>query len=338
MNKKRVTINDIAKELNVSKTLVSMVLNGKGNDNAINKKTQKRVLDKAKELNYKPNQVARGLRMGTTKTIGLIVADISNPFFARITRTIEHYAEKEGYNIIVCSSDENDDKENHLLRTLINRQVDGIIMSSTQQDTSKIEQIVSERMPLVLFDRKFENSNYSSVTVDNCEATRQAIDHFVANGHENIGFITLAPSHISPLIDRKRGFIEAMEAHKLKIESKNILELGFYDLKDKQYDQIKDFLEQNKDLTAVFTTNNSIVVGCMEAMNSLKRSIPKDLSIITFDDVELFKYTNPPLSSIAQPLEEIGEQTVSILLNQLKNGTKTPKHAILNTTLNIRQS
>jgi LacI family transcriptional regulator len=306
MKKRRVTINDIAQELNVSKTLVSMVLNGKGNDNAINKETQKRVLDKAKELNYKPNQVARGLRTGTTKTIGLIVADISNPFFARITRSIEHFAEKEGYNIIVCSSDENDEKENALLRTLINRQVDGIIMSSTQQNTAKIEEIVSDRMPLVLFDRKFENANYSSVTVDNCEATRQAIDYFVQKGHKNIGFITLAPSHISPLIDRKKGFIESMKHHNLPVDSNNILELGFYDLKDKQYHQIKDFIEQREDLTAVFTTNNSIVVGCMEAMNSLGRSIPNDLSIITFDDVELFRYTNPhshPLPNLLKTLE-----------------------------------
>ncbi|PLX22902.1 MAG: LacI family transcriptional regulator [Salinivirgaceae bacterium] len=338
MKKRRVTINDIAQELNVSKTLVSMVLNGKGDDNAINKETQKKVLDKAKELNYKPNQVARGLRTGTTKTIGLIVADISNPFFARITRTIENYAEKAGYNIIVCSSDENDDKENALLRTLINRQVDGIIMSSTQQDTSKIEEIVSDRMPLVLFDRKFENAKYSSVTVDNCEATRSAIDHFVSNGHKNIGFITLAPSHISPLIDRKRGFIQAMEEQNLTIDSENILELGFYDLKDKQYYQIKDFIEKHQDLTAVFTANNSIVVGCMEAMNNLGRSIPEDLSIITFDDVELFKYTNPPLSSIAQPLEDIGKNSVSILLNQLKNDNTETQHIVLNTTLNIRQS
>jgi LacI family transcriptional regulator len=338
MKKRRVTINDIAQELNVSKTLVSMVLNGKGNDNAINKETQKRVLDKAKELNYKPNQVARGLRMGTTKTIGLIVADISNPFFARITRTIEHFAEKEGYNIIVCSSDENDDKENALLRTLLNRQVDGIIMSSTQKDTSKIEQIVSDRMPLVLFDRKFENTNYSTVTVDNCNATTSAIDYFVQKGHKNIGFITLAPSHISPLIERKKGFEEGLKKHNLAIKPENILELGFYDLKDKQYHQIKDFIEQREDLTAVFTTNNSIVVGCMEAMNSLGRSIPNDLSIITFDDVELFKYTNPPLSSIAQPLEEIGKHSVSILLKQLKNENETPQHIVLNTTLNIRQS
>lgn len=129
-----------------------------------------------------------------------------------------------------------------------------------------------------------------------------------------------------------------MEQHKLPINPNHILELGFSDLKDKQYHQIKDFLSNNTNLTALFTTNNSIVVGCMEAMNNLNRKIPEDLSVITFDDVELFRFTNPPLSSIAQPLEEIGKHTVSMLLEQIKNNKGQKQHIVLETTLNIRQS
>ncbi len=337
MKIKKVTIADIANELSVSKTLVSLVLNGKGDSTSINKNTQQKVINKAKELKYIPNQVARGLRMGKTKTLGLLVADISNPFFARITRTIEHYAEKEGYSLIVCSSDEDKDREIRLINMLLNRQVDGIIMTSTLDNPDIIIQLVADKVPMVLMDRYFEGVETNYVGVDNRDASKNAIKHFIKNGHTNIGLITLTPGYISSLMDRKQGYIDAMYEADLTITEKNFLEIDYENLKNKDYSTIKSFITNSKP-TSIFTTNNSIAIGCMEVLRKLKLSIPEDISLITFDDVELFKFTSPALSSIAQPIEDIGKQTVSIILEQLKTGNLINKRKVLNTKLIIRDS
>ena len=337
MKIRKVTISDIANELNVSKTLVSLVLNGKGDDKAINKNTQKRVHNKAKELKYIPNQVARGLRMGKTKTIGLLVADISNPFFAKITRTIEHYAEKEGYSLIVCSSDEDQEREIKLIQMLINRQVDGIIMSSTLETPFPIEQLISDSFPFVLMDRYFDNLDANYVGVDNLEASKKAVEHLIKNGHRNIGLITLTPNYISSLKNRKQGFIEALSEAGIPMDAKFFLELDYNNLKNKKYSRIKKFITENK-LSAIFTTNNNIAVGCIEVLREMNLKIPQDISLITFDDVELFKFTDPALSSISQPLEKIGKEAVSILLKQLSTGVLVNEKKTLKTSLIIRES
>lgn len=319
MGKKRVTISSIAQEVGVSNTLVSLVLNGKGNANSINKETQKRVLEKARELNYQPNQVARGLRTGTTKTIGLIVADISNPIYAKIARIAEKYADQEGYSLFMCSSDEDEAREKKLLQMLVDRQVDGIILASTMQDLATIQNLINQNFPIVLFDRYFDDLECNYVGVDNLTATQEAINHLIKNGHQNIGFLTLTPEHISSLRDRKMGFLKAMEHAGLPLHPDHMIELNFDHLKDKNYKKIKDFIINNPAITAIFTTNNSLAVGCMDAIHQLGKKIPEDISLITFDDVELFQYTNPPLSSIAQPIEKIGEIAISSLLQQIKS-------------------
>ncbi len=338
MTNKKITLTDIAKELGVSKTLVSLVLNGKGNANAINKETQQKVINKAKELNYKPNQVARGLRTGTTKTIGLLVADISNPFYARIARIIEHYADIEGYSLIACSSDEDEEREKKLIRMLTNRQVDGIIMASTLQEPEAIKQLIDQKYPVVLFDRYFRELDCNYVGVDNKEAAFQAVSLFIRKGHKNIGFLTLTPDHISTLKDRRHGYVKALENSGISLQSDLMLELNYEELKNKHYNQIKEFIIKNNQITALFTTNNSLAVGCMEAIKELGLKIPDDISLITFDDVELFKYTSPSLSSIAQPVEEIGKQAVSILLKQLKTGELENIRKELKANLIIRES
>lgn len=329
---------DIAHELNVSKTLVSLVLNGKGDAGSISKDTQKKVITKAKELNYKPNQVARGLRMGTTKTIGLLVADISNPFFGRITRTIEHYADQEGYNLIVCSSDEDPEREKKLIRMLVNRQVDGVIMTSTAENPVQIDQLLAQNIPLVLIDRFYPELSCNYVGVNNLNSTQHAIDQLIEQGHQNIAFITLTPGYISPLRDRKQGYLNALNEHDIAFHPEYVLEVDYHELKNKEYQLIRDFLLEHPEITAVFTTNNSLAVGCLEVVRELGLTIPKDISLITFDDVELFKYTSPALSSIAQPVELIGKRAVSILLTQLKTGTFEYIHEEFETIFTKRES
>jgi len=338
MRKGKVTLSSIAEELKVSKTLVSLVLNGKGDQQAINKATQEKVIKKAKELDYKPNQVARGLRMGQTKTIGLLVADISNPFYARITRSIEYFAEKEGFSIIVCSSDEDSKRELRLLRMLFDRQVDGIIMSSTLNDSALLKELIPSSFPLVLIDRKLNNCHGHFVGVDNINASYLAVKELLNRGHQNIGFLTITPDYISTLKDRKSGYEKAVWEMNGEIKSELTLQIKYQEIKDKNYEAIKKFIQSHPEITALFTTNNNIALGCLEDAKSLNLNIPSDISLITFDDVELFQYTSPSLTSIAQPLDEIGKSAVTILLEDIKTGFTKPKQEILQTQLIIRES
>lgn len=338
MKAQKVTLSSIATELNVSKTLVSLVLNGKADALAINKDTQRRVLEKARALNYKPNQVARGLRMGQTKTLGLLVADISNPFYARITRTIEHQAEIQGYSLIVCSSDENESREKRLLKMLLDRQVDGIIMTSTMRSDETLTQLIPQGFPLVLFDRNLAHANRHFVGVDNVQAVQQAISHLFDTGHENIGFISLTPDHISSLQDRRKGYEAAFLARNKRLNPAHLLQVDYMQLKEKQYEQISRFLLDHPEITALFTANNNLAVACLKSARELGISIPHDLSLITFDDVELFQYTAPALSSIAQPLDDIGRTAVQQVLKQLTEADCAPQQEILQTTFTIRES
>lgn len=338
MKAQKVTLSSIATELNVSKTLVSLVLNGKADALAINKDTQRRVLEKARALNYKPNQVARGLRMGQTKTLGLLVADISNPFYARITRTIEHQAEIQGYSLIVCSSDENESREKRLLKMLLDRQVDGIIMTSTMRSAETLTQLIPQGFPLVLFDRNLANANRHFVGVDNVQAVQQAISHLFDTGHENIGFISLTPDHISSLQDRRKGYEAAFLARNKSLNPAHLLQVDYMQLKEKQYEQISRFLLDHPEITALFTANNNLAVACLKSARELGISIPRHLSLITFDDVELFQYTAPALSSIAQPLDDIGRTAVQQVLKQLTEADCAPQQEILQTTFTIRES
>lgn len=338
MKPKKVTLSTIATELQVSKTLVSLVLNGKADALAINKLTQQRVLDKVRELNYRPNQVARGLRMGQTKTLGLLVADISNPFYARITRTIEHETEQAGYSLIVCSSDESEAREKRLLKMLLNRQVDGIIMTTTLRDPKILEQLIPQRFPLVLVDRYLDGFESNFVGVDNAGAVETAISHLLENGHENIGFLTHTPDYISSLYQRKKGYLNALEKHQKTLNTNHIIQLDYLQVKNKDYSRLKQVLLDYPEITAIFTSNNNLAVACLSAAKELGKKLPDELSLITFDDVELFEYTAPSISSIAQPLEDIGRSAVQLLLQQLKKESFSIRKEILGTHLILRES
>ncbi len=338
MKTRKVTLSSIADDLNVSKTLVSLVLNGKADALSINKETQKRVIARANELNYKPNQVARGLRMGQTHTLGLLVADISNPFYARITRTIEHMAETEGYSLIVCSSDESESREKHLVKMLLDRQVDGIIMTTTMHQPEVLKEIIPTQFPLVLFDRYLTGFDSHYVGVDNEQATRNAVKHLLDLGHRNIGFLTLTPNYISTLYDRQQGYLTAFEAYNFPVTDKYLLQLDYVRLKNKDYNQITQFFLENPEITALFTSNNNLAIACLKTVKELGKRIPEDLSLITFDDVECFSYTAPAISCIAQPLEKIGEVAVKMALQQIKNKRIDSQKVILQTELIYRDS
>jgi LacI family transcriptional regulator len=342
MKSKKVSLADIAQSLGVSKTLVSMVLNGKGDENGISKKTQERVMGLAEQLNYKPNQFARGLRIGRSNTIGLIVSDISNPFYSKLARAVEDAVSEAGYNLMICSSDESEEKEIKLLEMLINKQVDGIILSSTLDSTDHIEGLKNENYPFVLIDRIYDEVETHSVVVDNRRGAEEAVEHIIQNGHKRIAALIISPSHISTQVDRLEGYKDALKKHSIPINpyyQKVIQREDIY----KNINQL--LLEWKGDRmmpTALFVSNNQIAIGCLEAIRDNGLSIPRDLSIVSFDDIDLFRLYSPPITSIIQPINAIAKNAVEVLLDELKSKEITEnsekKHKLLQTNIVIRNS
>ncbi len=319
---RKVTLADIAQALGVSKTLVSLVLNGRGDEHGINAETQERVRKKAKELNYRPNPIARGLRTGKSHTIGLILTDISNIFMAKMARAIEDKVRQSGYNLVFCSSDEDPEREASLIEMLRERQVDGLILMTSSKDNTQVEALHKEGYPLVLIDRFLEEIATNYVGANNFEGARDAVLHLIDQGFQNIGLLAITPKHISPIKDREKGYAEALKSRGITLNPALVYEIPFDQIQPHVFKALDACLEGEDKAEAIFAVNNSIAIACLQYSKAKGLRIPEDFALISFDDIELFEFSNPPISAVAQPIKTIGEQAVSLLMQQLK----TPKN------------
>jgi len=325
---KKKCLSDIAKSRNVSKTLVSFVLNDQGDKNGISSKTQKIVLERAREMNYKPNHMARGLRLGKTQTLGLIVADISNTFYAKMAKKIEEVANQHHYNLIFCSSDENPEKEIELINMLKERQVDGIIISTTQKNGAVFSWLKKENYPFVLIDRKLPKLITNFAGVDNFTGAYEATEQLIKNGHQKIGLLKISPTYLSTIADRERGYRSALKNNGIRANNKLIRTINCSDIRQQVRAVLSELLEPPYKIDALFSVNNNITVACMEYLNEMNINIPLDVAMVSFDDIDLFRLSCPTITAVAQPIEEIGESAVNILLDEI-NGLTTDKKQVL---------
>lgn len=337
--KKKVSLTDIANALGVSRTLVSMVLNGQGDAHGISKQTQDKVVAKAKELNYRPNPIARGLRTGKSNIIGLIVTDISNNFYAQIARRIEDKASQSGFHLMFCSSDENAEREEELIQMLRSHQVDGLILATTFAEPGILKELIKEKFPLVLIDRYIHDFEASYVVVDNYKGSLDAVTHLIQNGHKNIGLLTISPSYLSTIREREQGYRAALREHKIAVVPENIFEISFDSIFQDVGKALEKMLHAPKPITAIYAINNSIAKACLEHFSIMGIQVPKDIALLSFDDIDVFKFCNPSVTAIAQPIQEIGDQAVDLLLDMMKNENHFEhQQIILPTQLVIRKS
>lgn len=338
---KKITLDDIAKSLGVSKTLVSLILNNKAKEHGISADTVERVLKKVKELNYMPNQAARGLRTGKSNLIGLIVADISNPFYAKISRAIEDLAWKNDYHLMVCSSDEDPEKEAQLVRILKEKmQVEGLIISPTTDNIDTFRELKKQEFPFVLIDRYYNKFDSNYVVVDNMKSSYEAVKKLISNGAKRVGMLNLSPSHISTLTERAEGYKAALKDAGRKFEKELLREIPYNDIRNSVRKALHEMLKSDQPIDALFVANNHLAVACLEAMEELGLRIPYDLMLISYDDVDVFKFSYPPVSAVAQPIEEIGTKAVEILFHNINNkaSRSSTRHVTLPANLVIRRS
>lgn len=339
---KKTSLNDIAQQLGVSKTLVSFVLNGRGKEFRISDEICRKVLETAKQLNYQPNRIAQGLRTGKTKTIGLIIADIANPFFGKLGREIEQEASMQGYRVIFCSSDENADKFKQQVAMLQQSQVDGYIISPPINSEEQIKSLLKSHTPLVLIDRFFPEIDSNYIVVDNLDAAYKATSHLIALGRKRIANITLNMDLIN-MKERTEGYKNALVDHGITPDERLIKILPFSHDNTDVVKAINELVGDKSNLSAdaiLFSTSKLGVMG-IECISALGLKIPDDVAVVSFDNVDAYKICVSPVTVIGQPLQEIGKRAVQILLSELsvakKSVIKSQKVKLL-TELIVRKS
>jgi LacI family transcriptional regulator len=313
MKKKRSSIVDIARELNISITTVSFILNGKAREKRISNELVEKVLKFVDEVNYVPNQLAKSLRTGKTHIIGLIVEDISNVFFANVARHIEENANKRGYKIFYCSSENDKVKTSQLIKLFRERQIDGYIITPAEGIEKDIQSLLEEKCNVVLFDRYLPSMECNYVVVDNLRGTYDAVTHLIQQGYENIALVTLDSAQ-TQMQDRLNGYRQALQEHD---KSSFITRLPFHENPEKTVEDITTMLKNNPEIDAMFFATNYLAVSGLEAVKRLKLNIPSDIGIIAFDDHDLFRLYNPSITVVAQPIEEMSQKIINILLDQI---------------------
>lgn len=326
------TMREVAEKAEVSITTVSHVIN---KTRPVSDELSARVLESMDLLGYQPNLLARSLRLGETKTIGVILPDSANPFFAEVARGIEDTGFEEGYSVIICNSDNNQDKEKLYIDVLYEKQVDGIIFVSTGESTKLLSDSREQKKPFVIVDRMMPGINSDSVMTDNEKGGYLATSHLIQLGHRKISCIR-GPSGISPSANRFTGYCRALEEHKIPLDETFILDGDFHF--QSGYTNTLDLLKLDNPPTAIFALNDLMAVGAIAAAQKIGKNVPTDISIIGFDDIDLAAYVHPPLTTISQPKYEIGVMATNLLLDRIQDNNRQPRSRTLDIKLLIRES
>ncbi|WP_167629794.1 catabolite control protein A [Listeria valentina] len=319
-----VTIYDVAREANVSMATVSRVVNGNPNVKPV---TRKKVLDVINQLGYRPNAVARGLASKRTTTVGVIIPDISNVFYAELARGIEDIATMYKYNIILSSSDENEDKELQVLNTLLGKQVDGIIYMGEKITEQLQEEFNRSPVPVVLAGAIDMEQNLASVNIDYLEATKAAVELFIQNGHKQIAFVT---GSLEEPVNRElklKGYQEALKKAGISYDENYVIEADYdYNSGVRAFEQLNQL---DKRPNAVIVTDDELAIGILNTALDAGVKVPDELEIMTSNNTKLTLMSRPQLSTIVQPLYDIGAVAMRLLTKLMTSEEVDEKTVVL---------
>jgi len=335
MNKK-ISLKDIANAVGVSTALVSYVLNNK-KEGRINKAVAEKIRATALAMNYRTNQIARSLKTNKTNTIGLILADISNPFSAALARVIEDEADKYNYTVIFGSSDENPEKYKKILDALVNRQVDGLILSPPEHAEPQIKDLQQQQIPFILIDRYFPGIETNYVVLDNYKAAYEATQHLVDCGYKRIGMINYASS-LFHLQERTRGYEEALAASDINLHKRYLREVNAATIKEVTEKAVQELLQTEASADALLFGSNIIATHAVKYINQQKFNVPKDVALICFDETDAFDLFYAPLTFIRQPVKEMGQLAVQQLLENIDGKKESLQQVSMKGELIVRQS
>lgn len=329
------SIREVAKRAGVSLGTVSNVLN---RPEIVAVETRRRVQSAIEEIGFVRNGSARQLRAGTSQHIGLVVLDVANPFFTEVARGVEDLANQSGYAVILCNSDDSVEKENHYLQVLEEQRAQGVLITPVQSDASYLHRFRQRGISVVLLDRPSRIKDLCSVAVDDVRGGEIATTHLLEQGHRRIAFVH-GPLSIRQCADRKRGVLRAMKTYGLQPDSA-LVDITTSAQSAREGERIvEQLLNSPVQPTAVFCANDLLALGLMRGLIRRGLSIPRDMAMVGYDDVEFASVLATPLTSIRQPKYELGRAAAELLLDEaLHPETHEHKHIVYQPELVVRES
>ena len=325
------TIRDVARLAGVSVATVSRVLNKNG---YVNKDTEQKVIKAIEQLQYMPNAVARGLAGKQTGTIALILPDISNPFFPEIARAVEDVAQKHGYTVILCNSDDQGQKEQTYIEMLRKKYIDGIIFASNTLREEDVQQMQANKIPLVVLDRALANRACSVIRSRNYEGAKLAVTHLLEIGCQKIAHL-YGPQDIITARERMLGYEESVMHFPWYTPS--LMVPGYFSL-DGGIAAVKELFAKHGDVDGIFCGNDLMAIGALKGLHQLGIRVPDEVALIGFDGISLTQITQPELSTVAQPIYEMGSLAARVLIEMITSGEIETKLYELDVTLVGRES
>lgn len=330
------TIDDVAQRAGVSKSSVSRVLNG--NFEYMSEEMKSKILTAIAELNYSPNSLAQSLKKKKTKVIGIILSDISNPFWAEILKGAQEEANRNGYGIMVSSSNEDPELERDNILMLKSRQVDGIIVNTIGNTNELFEEFIANKYPFVLLDRLAGDMQADTVVANNVNGAKQAIQYLIDQGHRRIGILLHPMNNKSPRIERLEGYKLALSMNGLPIDE-SLIKICDQHNGGSGIQATQELLSMPDRPTAIFTTNSRLNLEVLSGVKKAGFRVPTDVSIFGYDDFPWIPLLDPPLSTVAQPVYEMGVKAVALLIHKLESKKKTkPQIVQLEPKIIIRAS
>lgn len=305
------TLKDVARLAGVSTATVSHVING---TRFVSDELQQKVKDAMKNLDYQPNMMARALKMGFQKTIGVVVPDCTNPFFAEIARKIDRYCFSQGYNIILCNTDNNLEHQSSYTNMLISKYIDGVIFISTDKSDQEIEKFQKHSIPIVIADRIVKDNGVDNIVVNNKKGGYDATKYLINRGFTKIGCIS-GPPHISSSSQRVAGYKKALKEANIPIKNEYISVGDFHFAGG--ITAAHNFAKLEDKVEAVFATNDMMALGFIDTLRNIGLSVPKDISVIGYDNIQLAQFMSPKLTTVAQPLDELAKMATTLLLKKI---------------------
>jgi LacI family transcriptional regulator len=303
----------------------------------VNASTIERVTVAARDLGYRPNSLARGLKTNKTFSIGMLLPDLTNPLFPPIVRGVEDTLGSADYTLILGNTDNDADREAHLIASMMNRRVDGLILATAHRHTPAIEELIESGLPVVLVNRTVDDRQVPSVTTDDHAGIGMAVKHLVELGHTRIAHVG-GPQDLSTGLDRYRGFVAWMKIMGLDVDPQLVSFADWYH-EDPGAKAFWSILDRRADFTAVVAANDLIAIGCYDVLNDTGRTIGKDVSVVGYNDMPLADKLSPPLTTVQIPHYAIGVRSADLILEILEDGIgSAPVSIKLTPTLMIRRS
>lgn len=327
---KYITLKMVAERAGVSVNTASRAINNKSD---INEETKKRVLKVAQELGYVQNATAVALRTKKTRTLGVVIADNRNPFYAEVLNGIEEAAREKNYHIILANTQRDYQKEEEAINLLLAKRVDGLLITPVQDRNDDIKKLIEANIPFVIVGRDFESIEVDAVYNDEVKGGFFATEYLIKKGHKRIAFIN-GFLHKSPAQGRLEGYKKALKEHGIPFDD-SLVSVGDIDVKD-GYERTKQLLEKGLNFTAIFAYNDMMAFGAMRAIKEKGLRIPEDIGLVGYDDIPFSSLISPSLTTIKLKKQELGAESVKLLLSRINGSREKMKKIMLNVELIVR--